>query len=327
MNYSADRLDDRLRQSQSANLATQKVAAVASLLGGRPLVQQKLSIDSANAPLLAKAIAPFAGNERKRGLTAAIYYSECCLHGVEPVDADIAAAQAMGLYEKWWVKTGFDCQNPQPKKRQKYDTLLASKEDSSTNKLRREVFNLLSDDDNSISSREQSVRRVEDICTIPIHEVSLVARYTAREISSCKTRILEMLRSSGGDTKTPEFLSVLEILKTSYISRGFDARWTGDTASSTNAIDGVWLTLSKSIFDESDGIVKSEESSQYRLGRLAFDMFLPTNLKCTIQTVFNTISKRQNSAGTHLPKLVCPTELQKEIFEAQANRPAVRNYE
>jgi hypothetical protein len=320
--------DGRRCKQRATDSPDQRIATDISLHDGetRPFVQKKLSLDNANTPLLSDAVAPFARNERKRGFTAAIYYSECYLHGVAPVEADLAAKQAMNLYEKWWIKTSFNHDKHASNKRSRQGTPVTSKHDSPEKIARTDNVNLLTDDETTINSREHRVRRGEKVNSVPIQEVSMSARYTTNEISSCKAGALEALQSSGGDTNNPAFLSALEILSTSYSTRGFDARWTGNASSASHEMDGIWLTLSKHNFVDCEGATKSEEP-RYQLGRLAFDMFSPTNLKCSIQAVFNSITVQTDMAGTLLPRLVCPTKLQREILEAQANRPVVRSYE
>ena len=51
-------------------------------------------MDKAAAPLLSRPVAPFCRTERKRAHTAAVYYSECFLRGIEPTVADKAAEAA-----------------------------------------------------------------------------------------------------------------------------------------------------------------------------------------------------------------------------------------
>lgn len=79
-------------------------AKIVSNSGGR-MSLQRLTFDSAVAPLLKKPTAPFDKTERKRAHTSALYYSECFLRGIQPVDADTAAMEAQGKYERWWIKS------------------------------------------------------------------------------------------------------------------------------------------------------------------------------------------------------------------------------
>ena len=64
---------------------------------------QQLTLDSAVSPLLPRATAPFDKTERKRAHTSAVYYSECFLRGIKPLDADSAAKDAQEQYDKWWI--------------------------------------------------------------------------------------------------------------------------------------------------------------------------------------------------------------------------------
>jgi hypothetical protein len=66
-------------------------------------VLQRLTLESAVAPLIPIPTAPFAKSERKRALTTAAYYSECCMNGIPPVEADKAALAMQSQYNKWWV--------------------------------------------------------------------------------------------------------------------------------------------------------------------------------------------------------------------------------
>jgi len=66
-----------------------------------------MALDSAVAPLLPSPITPFQKSERKKAHTSAMYYSECFLKGVTPTDADNAASDIEGRYNKWWVQEGF----------------------------------------------------------------------------------------------------------------------------------------------------------------------------------------------------------------------------
>jgi len=68
---------------------------------------QQLTLDSAVSPLLSSPITPFQKSDRKKAHTSAMYYSECFLKGVTPKDADNAASDIQGRYNKWWVQSGF----------------------------------------------------------------------------------------------------------------------------------------------------------------------------------------------------------------------------
>jgi hypothetical protein len=56
--------------------------------------------------------APFDKTERKKAHTSAVYYSECFLHGIEPIMADTAAEEAQGKYDKWWIASTASSHQP-----------------------------------------------------------------------------------------------------------------------------------------------------------------------------------------------------------------------
>ena len=68
------------------------------------------------------------------------------------------------------------------------------------------------------------IREIIRMVVYQILEISLSARYCAKAISACKAATIEELKSNGGNTST-SFLSNLNILHTSYVSHGWDARW------------------------------------------------------------------------------------------------------
>jgi hypothetical protein len=66
---------------------------------------------------------------------------------------------------------------------------------------------------------------------------------------------------------------------------GWDARY---PKNNERKLEGMWLTLSKATFFVSLGENGSGDP-MYTLGRLAFDMFLPTQLVCSLQGNFNPV--------------------------------------
>jgi hypothetical protein len=67
-----------------------------------PTTPKKLPFNVAVAPLLTKPTAPFEKTEQKKAMTSAKYYSECYLSGVPPKEADQAASEIQGRFNKWW---------------------------------------------------------------------------------------------------------------------------------------------------------------------------------------------------------------------------------
>jgi hypothetical protein len=56
------------------------------------------------------------------------------------------------------------------------------------------------------------------------------------------------------------------------------------------AVEGMWLTLSKPTFFGNLGDTPGGDP-MYTLGRMSFDMFLPTKLVCSLQANFNPVRR------------------------------------
>ncbi len=340
-----------------------------------------VSLDAAVAPLVRQPIAPFCrNNERKRAKTSASYYSECFLNSISPVDADSAALDAQSLYEKWWVQT--------KKERKQAQQLQGQNEykdfSSSCEQQKRKYIQVLSSDDaaqNDVTLQqtdESTHNTASNQTTSPATSFALVSQpntpYRSIPLSTndtgavshivaAKMTLTEDLKRSGGDITTPTFLSCLQALKACYAAKGWDARWrnsSGDeslglASSSPFSLDGSWLTLSKPTY--SDCLGRNEKGEYlYTLGRMSFDMFRPTQLKCSVQGSYNIVRPRDHpsSSSGSLPLLSSHNlihhhdrkrsmnvprgmqHLQSSMIGGttatnhkgkQTSRPAVRNYE
>jgi hypothetical protein len=217
----------------------------------RPLTLER----GALAPCLAQATAPFAKSDRKKAYVSAIYYSECLLRGIQPLDADSAAFDIQNRYQKWWVQS-------------KHDTLV------SKTKRKRDSDPVIVVPDAGDESRQ------------PIEEQSISEQRAPRmsltedQVSELKKRLVEHLQKTGGDTATTEFQHYCSQLQSFFKNNSADF---GPLCQ-----DGTWLTLSKPTFSECQGRNENGEY-MYTLGRMSFDMFRPNHLKCSIRAVMNNI--------------------------------------
>jgi hypothetical protein len=268
----------------------QKLLSLASAaLPIKPVLQMRpLSLErGAIAPGLARPTAPFAKSERKRAYVSAIYYSECFLRGIRPLDADTAAFDAQNQYNKWWI---------QSKMQQK-----AAITGNSRKKRKRQKAPAAAPEVLAIENEVPKTRAKD-------------------QVSAMKERLVEDLKKTGGDTTTPEVRDCLEQLQLVFASRsqGFDA--------ADFCPDGTWLTLSKPTFSECQGRNENGEYL-YTLGRMSFDMFRPTNLKCSIRAVMNNVrvmdpKSKPKSFPSRLAK-----ELSKDRHVGAANHNPIRHYE
>ena len=141
------------------------------------------------------------------------------------------------------------------------------------------------------------------------------------KISQIKSNIVEMLQNSMGDTSDHDFVSAMNLLASYYSSRGFDERW-GTSDTGPLAMDGKWTTLSKPTFSECRGRNERGECV-YSLGRVAFDMFRPTSLVCSLSAVYILISPWSGTENDR--PLYFPAGLQKSM--GLSRKPPMRNYE
>jgi len=287
-----------------------------------------VTLDAAVAPLVRQPIAPFCrNNERKRAKTSASYYSECFLNSISPVDADSAALDAQSLYEKWWVQT-----KTERKQAQQLQENNGEKDSSSSCKQqKRKHCHVLSSDqaaqnDTTLQQRHNCTNSTTPNRTAscaassafvsqpntPYRNIPLSTNDTGAvsHIVAAKMTLTEDLKRSGGDVTTPAFLSCLQVLKACYAAKGWDARWSSSSAeeasglalSSPFYLDGSWSTLSKPTY--SDCLGRNEKGEYlYTLGRMSFDMFRPTQLKCSVQGSYNIVRPRDHPAsnGGSLP--------------------------
>jgi hypothetical protein len=295
---------------------------------------QRLTLESAVAPLIPKPTAPFAKSERKRALTTAAYYSECCMNGIPPVEADKAALAVQSQYTKWWVDM---TDGPEAKRRKENEVPQAWEQSSQENKVppqsleqssqsvepRSDNYDgLVTSEDESFLSHKLPQHGSFDMGEpINIRETAILAQVNANEISSIKNALTAELNTNGGVATTAKFQTYLNMLHSSYSSRGWDARWI-EKDSSPFSMDGTWLSLTKLTYSECQGR-DSKGQYIYSLGRLSFDMFRPPGLICSVQGVFNSISITDSSEINRLGSI--PWRLRKDV-SGKPGSLVVRNY-
>jgi hypothetical protein len=140
-------------------------------------------------------------------------------------------------------------------------------------------------------------------------------------VKRAKLALLQELAKTGGDTTTPAFKQCLEQLTLWNSLDGFDARKKPSRRDESAKLEGTWITLSKPQFSECLGTTENEEFL-YSLGRMSFDMFLPTKLVCSIQGTFNRV-KLLRRKDVDLIKHV-PASLKAELDE---KNKVIRTYD
>ena len=169
-----------------------------------------------------------------------------------------------------------------------------------------------------------------------------VPEQVRRQAMEAKSALLSSLASTGGDVTHPSFVAPLAVLEEYYKLTGVDARASvlnfsrkspfGNTVGLTGAygsgssiggddrqskssatVEGTWLSLSRPDYTHCLG-KNDKQHYTYTLGRLSFDMFRPTGLRCSIQGEFNTVNVLEGD--DILPEHV-PRKLQKEVLRCK----------
>jgi hypothetical protein len=259
----------------------------------RGMNMQRLSLDAAVSPLLPTVTAPFDKTERKRAHTSAVYYSECFLRGIEPLDADCAAKDAQDQYDKWWINR--TARSEKRKKNALPEHGSAGKVSSSKeselceidqNEAKRRRISTSMDEASLKSSNAVSVvsgvagpashksigsggEEGHDDNPLSIRQISIFDSNRRGEIAATRAKLIEDLKSSGGDVDSTEFIQCMGFLEAYYKSKSWDGR--GSCKSTPFSLEGNWLTLSKPTYDECKGKNESDELL-YTLGRMSFGM-------------------------------------------------------
>ena len=179
-----------------------------------------------------------------------------------------------------------------------------------------------------------------------------VPEQARRQAMEAKSALLSSLASTGGDVTHPSFVAPLAVLEEYYKLNGVDARAGvlnssrkcpfGSTiglrgahdsgsgvgsdgrqgGSSAATVEGTWLSLSRPDYTHCLG-KNDKQHYVYTLGRLSFDMFRPTSLRCSIQGEFNTVNILEGD--DILPEHV-PRKLQKEVLRCKHSRGRLLTY-
>lgn len=157
----------------------------------------------------------------------------------------------------------------------------------------------------------------------PIPFVVLQKPTPALELA--KDDLLHALAVSGGDVETKAFSDALLPLVRHYAESGWDACDPEGACSKnggTKSIEGLWLTLTKASYFGCLG-ENPDGDPMYTLGRMSFDMFLPTQLVCSLQGNFNPVKVVTPEERLELMER-CPKSLREEIGSGGA---ILRKYE
>ena len=133
------------------------------------------------------------------------------------------------------------------------------------------------------------------------------------EISLAKSKLLSSLKGNASLSNNPNFHDAVATLEKLYQSRKqLSAIAPPDKKLKSNpshtdlnpSIDGTWQMISPPSYPACVGVNKDGEK-MFTLGRMAFDMFQPANLVCSIQKQYNTI--KTVTSDEKLPTYIPPS--------------------
>jgi len=243
----------------------------------------KFSLTDPSAPTLKSPQTVFdTTKNRSAARTAAVFYSKCSIEGIPAKDADDAALESHSAYRDWWRQERFT----------KGGNDTTSQLQMQLSRCKRRFSDLA----------RQNLVEVEN--TDEVHLISEAEEeceedfVISEEVGNAKNDLLQSLSSANGDTNNAIFSEHLQRMSSLC-----------SFSSSNLLLSGVWVTLSRPDFKECLGQNESGEFI-YTLGRMAFDMFRPTNLRCNIQGIFTVFG----DVGENVDEMYIPWNIRKQAL-------------
>ena len=135
------------------------------------------------------------------------------------------------------------------------------------------------------------------------------------EIDLAKSKLLSSLQGNASLSNHPNFHDAVATLEKLYHSKkqlSVPAPPKKKLKSSNASIDGTWEMISPPSYPACVGVNENGEK-MFTLGRMAFDMFQPANLVCSIQKQYNTI--KTVTSDEKLPTYIPPSLRQEAEHE------------
>lgn len=139
----------------------------------------------------------------------------------------------------------------------------------------------------TVQSEMATVR--EERQMTPQEEIAYLGPYFSRPremiTKTVRSELIDALLSSEGDVDDPRFLSALDVLSTAFKSNSGNTNY-----SLSSILNGSWRSLSRPSYHYGGCLGMNERGSfVYTLGRMCFNMFKPSSLRCTVQSTMNII--------------------------------------
>jgi len=166
---------------------------------------------------------------------------------------------------------------------------------------------------------EPVVHVIEDIDDHSVSEKSKPKTIVSEDVLSARDSVLYSLAVTQGDVDSSKFLNSIDPLLKYFTQKELDTR--PHLLNQAESVDGMWLTLSKPSFFGCLG-ENDNGDPMYTLGRMAFDMFSPTNLVCSLQGNFNPVEVVSDEERKTMLEQV-PKALREEV---ESGKTVLRTY-
>lgn len=166
---------------------------------------------------------------------------------------------------------------------------------------------------------EPVVNVVEDVDEPSCSETSKHTAVFGETVLNARDTVLYSLAVTQGDVDSSKFVDSLDPLLKYFSQKELDTR--PHLVDQAESVDGMWLTLSKPSFFGCLG-ENDNGDPMYTLGRMAFDMFSPTNLVCSLQGNFNPVEVVSDEERKSMLEQV-PKALREEV---ESGKTVLRTY-
>ncbi len=166
---------------------------------------------------------------------------------------------------------------------------------------------------------ESAVHTIEDFDEPSCSEISKPKAAISDAVLNSRDAVLYSLAVTQGDVNTSKFTDSLDPLLKYFSQKELDTR--PHLVDQAESVDGMWLTLSKPSFFGCLG-ENDDGDPMYTLGRMAFDMFSPTNLVCSLQGNFNPVEVVSDEERKSMLEQV-PKALREEV---ESGKTVLRTY-
>lgn len=170
-----------------------------------------------------------------------------------------------------------------------------------------------------VNAEQESVHVIEDFDEPSCSETSKARTALSDHVISAKDSVLHSLAISQGDVDSPKFANTIDPLLKYFSQQELDTR--PHLLNKSESVEGMWLTLSKPSFFGCLG-ENDNGDPMYTLGRMAFDMFSPTNLVCSLQGNFNPVEVVSEEERKAMLEQV-PKSLREEV---ESGKTVLRTY-